>query len=226
VVWSRPSKDAQQHATAFPARGQIASPPMFLPFVRARVVTGSPREPQILAATLQLLQERGYERLTVDAVVCAAHVSKATVYRRWPSKAELVLAAFIESIREAAIPPDTGTLRGDLLHLGQTISRHTQKHASTIRAILVEVSREPAFNDALQRQFIDQRRALVKQALQQAIARGDIAKAAVTEELCDLLPGYLIFRAITRRVPTRHTVQALVDSVIIPGLTRSSSANA
>ena len=71
----------------------------------------SPREAELLAVTLELLQEHGYDRLTVDAVAAKARASKATVYRRWPSKAELVLAAFIEGIRQIAVPPDTGTLR-------------------------------------------------------------------------------------------------------------------
>ena len=78
----------------------------------------SPRETELLAVTLQLLQEHGYDRLTVDAVAAAARASKATVYRRWPSKAELVLAAFIEGVRQIAVHPQTGTLRGDLLQLG------------------------------------------------------------------------------------------------------------
>ena len=69
--------------------------------------------------TLQLLQEHGYDRLTVDAVAAKARASKATVYRRWPSKAELVLAAFIEGIRQVAVPPETGTLRNDLLRVGE-----------------------------------------------------------------------------------------------------------
>ncbi|MGB8386613.1 TetR/AcrR family transcriptional regulator [Mycobacterium sp.] len=183
----------------------------------------SPREAELLAVTLRLLQEHGYDRLTVDAVANAAHASKATVYRRWPSKAELVLAAFIEGIRQVAVPPDTGTLRDDLLRLGETICRQGRQHASTIRAVLVEVSRHPALNDAMQHQFIDQRKALIQHILQQAVGRGEIAEAAITDELWDLLPGYLIFRSmIPSRPPTRHTVQALVDEVIIPGLTRSS----
>jgi AcrR family transcriptional regulator len=80
-----------------------------------------PRETELLAVTLRLLQEHGYERVTVDAVAATARASKATVYRRWPSKAELVLAAFIEGIRQVAVPPDTGTLRGDLLQLGKLV---------------------------------------------------------------------------------------------------------
>jgi AcrR family transcriptional regulator len=183
----------------------------------------SPREAELLAVTLRLLQEHGYDRLTVDAVASAARASKATVYRRWPSKAELVLAAFIEGVRQVAVPPDTGTLRGDLLRLGEVICQEAHQHASTIRAVLVEVSRNPALNDVMQHQFIDHRKALIRHVLQQAVDRGEIAESAITDELWDLLPGYLIFRSIIpSRPPTPHTVQVLVDDVIIPGLTRSS----
>jgi AcrR family transcriptional regulator len=182
----------------------------------------SPRESELLAVTLRLLQENGYERLTVDAVAGAAHASKATVYRRWPSKAELVLAAFIEGIRQVAVAPETGTLRGDLLQIGDKICQHGRQHAGTIRAVLVETSRHPALREALQHQFLDQRKSLIEGVLRQAVDRGEIDSAAITDELWDLLPGYLIFRSIMpTRPPTRDTVQALVDDVILPGLTRS-----
>ena len=184
----------------------------------------SPREAELLAVTLQLLQEHGYDRLTVDAVANTARASKATVYRRWPSKAELVLAAFTEGVRQAAVPPNTGTLRGDLLKLGEVVCRQAHQHATTIRAVLVEVSRHAALNDAMQHNFIDQPKALVQKVLREAVDRGEIAEAAITDDLWDLLPGYLIFRSIVpNRPPTRRTVQALVDDFIIPGLTRTPS---
>jgi AcrR family transcriptional regulator len=183
----------------------------------------SPREVELLAVTLRLLQEHGYDGLTVDAVANAAHASKATVYRRWPSKAELVLAAFIEGVRQVAVAPNTGTLRGDLLKLGEVCCLQANEHASTIRAVMVEVSRYPALNDALQHQFLDQRKALIQHVLQQAVDRGEIAQGAITDELWDLLPGYLIFRGITgSEPPTRQTVRLLVDQFMIPGLTRGN----
>jgi AcrR family transcriptional regulator len=183
----------------------------------------SPRETELLAVTLRLLQEHGYDRLTLDAVAAAARASKATVYRRWPSKAELVLGAFIEGIRQVAVPPDTGTLRGDLLRVGDLVCQQVRQHASTIRAVLVEVSRNAALNDVMQHEFVDQRKALIRHILQQAVDRGEIDAAAISDELWDLLPGYLIFRSIiSGRTPTRRTVQALVDDVIIPSLTRST----
>src|ERR1700739_2554030 len=181
----------------------------------------SPRETEFLEVTLRLLQQHGYDGLTVDAVATTARASKATVYRRWPSKAELVLAAFIEGIRQVAVPPDTGTLRGDLLRVGQLVCEQARKHASTMRAVLFEVSRNPALNDVMQRQFLDQRKALIQHILRQAVERGEIDQAAISNELWDLLPGYLIFRSIiANRPPTQRTVQALVDDVIIPALTR------
>jgi AcrR family transcriptional regulator len=181
----------------------------------------SARETELLDVTLRLLQEHGYDRLTVDAVAATARASKATVYRRWPSKAELVLAAFIEGIRQVAVPPETGTLRGDLLRVGEIVCQQARQHASTIRAVLVEVSRNPALNDVMQHQFVDQRKALIRHILQQAVDRGEIEAAAISDELWDLLPGYLIFRSIVSgRPPTRRTVQALVDGFIIPSLTR------
>jgi AcrR family transcriptional regulator len=181
----------------------------------------SPREAEILAETLRLLQEHGYDHLTVDAVAGAAHASKATVYRRWPSKAELVLAAFIEGVRLVAVLPNTGSLRGDLISLGEVCGEHGRQHASTIRAVMVEVSRHPALNEALQEQFLKQRKAMMRQVLQQAVERGEITEDAIADELWDLLPGYLIFRSIIPdRPPTRRTVQLLVDQFLIPGLTR------
>ncbi|OBK15695.1 TetR/AcrR family transcriptional regulator [Mycobacterium asiaticum] len=195
---------------------QTADPP-------AQASSWSPREAELLAVTLQLLQQHGYDGLTVDAVANTARASKATVYRRWPSKAELVLAAFIEGVRQVAVPPNTGTLRGDLLQLGEAICEQGQQLASTIRAVLVEVSRHPALNEAMRHQFLDQRKWLFEHVLQQAVERGEISEAAVSEELWDVLPNYLIFRCIVPgRPPTMNTVRALVDDLILPGLGRTT----
>ncbi|RUP03466.1 MAG: TetR/AcrR family transcriptional regulator [Mycobacterium sp.] len=182
----------------------------------------SPRESELLAVTLDLLAEHGYDGLTVDAVATTARASKATVYRRWPSKAELVLAAFIEGVCQVAVVPNTGSLRGDLVKIGETICEHAAEQASTIRAVLVEVSRHPALGEAMQLQFLDQRKALIQHVLRQAVDRGEISEDAIADELWDVLPGYLIYRSIIPgRPPDSRTVRALVDGFLLPGLTRS-----
>ena len=185
------------------------------------VVTWSARERELLAVTLRLLQEHGYERLTLDEVAAAGRASKATMYRRWPTKAELVLAAFIEGVSQDAVPPDTGTLREDLIAIGDTVCAQAKEHSATLRAVLGEVSRNPELNDAMQQQLFDQRRAMMKQVVKRAVDRGEIGADAANSELWDLLPGYLIYRTVIQnRLPTRRTVRTLVDGVIMPSLTR------
>ncbi len=184
----------------------------------------SPREVELLAVTLELLQEHGYDRLTLDAVAATARASKATLYRRWPTKAELVLAAFVEGTRHVAVDPDTGTLRGDLLKLGEAICAHVSTHAGTIRAVLVETSRSTELDAMMQEQFLDQRKALMSHVLARAVDRGEIQASAVTDDLWDVLPGYLIYRSVlTGRAPSHSTIRDLVDNMLIPGLTRHNS---
>src|SRR6202451_3503036 len=76
------------------------------------------RDVALRDAALALLAEIGYDRLTIDSVAARAHASKATIYRRWPGKAELVVDA-LTSLKGAPLVPDTGTLRGDLEAIGQ-----------------------------------------------------------------------------------------------------------
>lgn len=184
----------------------------------------SPRECELLAVTLQLLQEHGYDRLTLEAVATTARASKATLYRRWPTKAELVLAAFVQGTRQVAVEPDTGTLRGDLLRLGEAICAHVSTHAGTIRAVLVQTSRSAELDAMMREQFLHQRKALMEHVLAQAVERGEVDGSAITEDLWDVLPGYLIYRSVlTGRSPSRRTVHDLVDNVLIPSLTRDDS---
>jgi AcrR family transcriptional regulator len=184
----------------------------------------SPRECELLAVTLELLQEHGYDRLSLDVVATTAHASKATLYRRWPTKGELVLAAFVEGTRHVAVDPDTGTLRDDLLALGEQIRAHVSTHASTIRAVLVETSRSADLYAMMQEQFLDQRKALMARVLARAVDRREISASAVTEDLWDVLPGYVIYRSVlTGNAPSSRTVVDLIDNVLIPSLTRHNA---
>jgi len=181
-------------------------------------VASTERDSELLAVTLHLLQEKGYERLTVDEVAATAHASKATVYRRWPTKAELVLAAVMQGMTQVAVPPETGNLRDDLIQIGETIARQAKSHATTMRAVLVEASHNPALHAVMQHQFAE-RKKLITTVLRQAVDRGEIQPEAINDDLWDLLPGYLVFRAVIQNRPaTRRTVAALVDDVILPSL--------
>ena len=180
----------------------------------------SPRESEILAITLELLEEHGYDRLSVDSVATTARASKATLYRRWPTKAELVAAAFVEGTRQSVVDPDTGTLRGDLRQIGEAIRIHIGAHAGALRAILVKLPRSASLAELVRQQFLDQPRESIQRAHSRAAGRGEVT-GNVSEELWDLLPGYLIYKTIlTGRAPSRRAVQHLVDTVLMPSLTR------
>ncbi len=183
------------------------------------------REAELLAITLRLLQEHGYDGLTVEAVATEAKSSKATLYKRWPTKADLAVAAFIEGTRVFAIAPRTGSLREDLLAVGASACRDAREHAGTMRAVLTEVIRNPAMNAAIQDEFVRPRKLIMDEILAAALQRGEIDDAVViNDELFDLLSGYLAFRAvIAGQPPTLETVRMLVDDVLMPALTRPAS---
>ena len=181
------------------------------------------REAEPLAVTLQQLQQHGYDRLTVDAVAAEARASKATMYRRWPSKADLVLAAFIEGTRSSSVPPRTGSLRSDLIEIGRAVCEHSREHTPTMRAVLNEMSHNPRLSQAFQQKFVMQRKMIIDGVLAAAVERGEIDASAINEEVFDLLPGYLVFRALVAdRPPTEETVRTLVDTVLMPSLTRKT----
>lgn len=177
------------------------------------------REAQLLAITLQQLQQHGYDRLTVEAVATQAKASKATLYRRWPSKSDLVLAAFVEGTRLAAVPPRTGSLRDDLLTVGASVCQQACEHASTMRAVLNEMSHNPDLRKAMQDEFVHQRKLVIDEVLAEAVRRGEIDATAINDEIYDLLPGYPVFRAlVSARPPTLKSVRTLVDKVLLPSL--------
>jgi AcrR family transcriptional regulator len=180
------------------------------------------REKELLAVTLQVLSETGYDKLTVDQVVARAHASKTTVYRRWPTKADLVRAAFAHRTHgEFAIPLDTGTLRGDLLALAEMIARVADEYGRVIAGILAAGERSPRLRELLAKDLYDQRRGQVQGVLRRAAARGEIAHEAISDDLWDVLPAYILFRTLLdeRPVPPA-TLRALIDDVLLPSLTR------
>ena len=183
----------------------------------------SDREAELLAITLQELQERGYDRFSVEAVATKAKASKATMYRRWPTKGDLVLAAFIEGTRSTAAPPNTGSLRGDLMEIGRSTCAQALEHMRTMRAVLNEMSHSPALQEVMRQKFVLQRKLVIDNVLADAVERGEIAACAINDEIFDLLAGYLVFRAlVSDRPPTEEMVRVMVDEVLLPSLQAKS----
>ncbi|MEV4898931.1 TetR/AcrR family transcriptional regulator [Nonomuraea sp. NPDC055795] len=140
---------------------------------------GRPREGRvdtaIAKATLELLGEVGYARLTMDEVAARAGISKATIYRRHPSKQEMVFAVAIHGDQ---LPiPDTGTLRGDLEQLARTIVGHLSGPATkALIGLLGEVDTDPGLADRFVAAFIEPERLGNTAMLEQAVRRGELAR--------------------------------------------------
>ena len=180
----------------------------------------TPREAELLTATLGVLRETGYDNLTVDKVVARAHASKTTVYRRWPSKAELVCATFAHAVHIGA-PPDTGTLRGDLLELAEAIAQAAGSYGRTVSGILADPSCHPRLRELLLDHLYRARRDQLFSVLRRAGSRGEIVPEVISDDIWDVLPGYISFRMLQHGRPvTTETLRALVDEVMVPSLTR------
>lgn len=183
---------------------------------------GRPRrvevDTSILEAASELFTELGYDALCVEGVATRAGVSKATIYRRYPSKAALVIAAAAALGRSAKGPiPDTGSLRGDLRALGVGYRRLLESEAGrAIPALIVARHRDPELAEA-HRSFIAERRAEAVVVVARGVERGEIRADtdADTELVVDLVAGPLFYTVlITGDTPDGDYVDRLVDVVL------------
>ncbi len=179
---------------------------------------GRPRDVRadeaILAAVVELLTEVGFNGLTIDAVAHRAGVGKATIYRRWDGKEQLVLDALTPD-RLATPEPDTGSLRGDLLayYLPLTEPEAQRGATSLMPALAAEAAADPQIAERL-RSFVSNRRAPVARILERAIDRGEVEADLDIELAIDLLTGAIMYRLYFSGLPVDPpTVAELVDRV-------------
>ena len=182
---------------------------------------GRPRsvevDASILEAATELFTEVGYDGLCVEGVAARAGVSKATIYRRYPGKVELVIAAAEALGRSVKGPtPDTGSVRGDLRALGRSYRRLLEHSAvgRAIPAMIVARHRDPELADA-HRAFCTDRRVEAAAVVHRGIARGELRSDADVELVVDLVAGPLFYRILVNGDPPDDTyVDRQVDAVL------------
>ncbi|SFK29466.1 DNA-binding transcriptional regulator, AcrR family [Amycolatopsis sacchari] len=113
------------------------------------------REDEILAVAFELMMEQGLDRVTIDAVAARAGASKATLYRRWPSKDELFIAAVQRLGRDAFRVPDEGSFREDVLAALRNSARWLAENRAVVQFLIYASRREPALERELQRQVAE-----------------------------------------------------------------------
>lgn len=163
----------------------------------------------IIDHTLRLLEERGYAALTLNDVALAAGVSRSTLYRRWPSRAELVLQAIGQSLIESVQPSDTGAFVSDLR---ETLRQIADYLSTPLGGAAIGASIEIGASAMELRHAIwTARLAEFAPIFERAIARGELAADFDQEAALAATSGALYFRKILSAQP----IDALwIDRVI------------
>jgi AcrR family transcriptional regulator len=171
----------------------------------------------IIRATLELLLEAGYRALTMEGVRARAGVGKATIYRRWSSKDELVRDAIV-FLHDDVGAPDTGSLRGDYEGMAtRVLSAAARSGAATLMPrLLGDVANDPELRAIFYENLVEPRRAQMRTILQRAVARGEIRDDVDVELMIDLFAGPVVYRLLITGgdYAQLHTVDEQFDALL------------
>jgi AcrR family transcriptional regulator len=181
------------------------------------------RDPEILEAALEVLAETGYDGMTIDMVAARAKAGKATLYRRWASKGELVIdavACMKKVDPDFSTLPDTGTLRGDLIAMIKPHSiEDAEKKLQIMAGLMSMLSRAPELVDAVNAAIIEPRASANRFLMRRAVERGEIAADCDIDALALLTPAMASYRTLMLRKPVdRAFLVSVIDGVILPAL--------
>lgn len=170
----------------------------------------------ILDAALAEYAAGGFDGMSVDAVAARAGVSKATIYRRYPCKTELVVAAAFCIAEETAPQPDTGTLRGDitatLLNLRKLLTDPLL--GAAMRMLMVD-SQQSDELEQMHAAFVAKRRATTREQLKRAIARGELRDDVDLDLAMDTLVAPLFYRHLVANKPVSEAyVRGVVEDFL------------
>jgi AcrR family transcriptional regulator len=172
----------------------------------------------VLEAAAELLLARGLSAVSMDAVAERAGVSKATIYRWWPTKETLALdALYTEWAAAQSQARDTGSLRGDLLSLLHPWARlaGSGPYGRVVAALLTESQTDPVFAAEYRQRFVEPRREQGRAIFRRAIGRGEIPADTRVEVVLDLLYGSMYHRLLHGHAKlSDQFVRDVVDTVL------------
>jgi AcrR family transcriptional regulator len=175
----------------------------------------SSRDDELRGAALTLLAEIGYERLTMDAIAASAGAGKATLYRRWSGKAELVIDAIISAKNHVDLP-DTGSLRGDLVALYQR-DEENQLDAQVMVGLVGAMARDQELRSAFQERMIAPMLRVLTEIFRRAIDRGEIDPVENLERVVSVVPAYFLYRHIVFGDGfDSSTFNSILEDVLLP----------
>jgi AcrR family transcriptional regulator len=172
----------------------------------------------IFEATLDELAEVGYTKLTMERVAARAGASKASVYRRWPSRMELVLDAVHHLAPDPTDTPDTGSLRGDALAFMRAAAKLLAgPGGEALRGLLGDALADPSRTLELRRHSRGTGHRVMQEIVQRAVARGEINSAAITPLRLDVAQAMLREQFLFHGPPIPDAVIVeIVDETVLP----------
>ncbi|MEV5985796.1 TetR/AcrR family transcriptional regulator [Streptomyces sp. NPDC052051] len=179
------------------------------------------REAELYGAVLDLLREVGYDALTMDAVAARTRSSKATLYRQWGGKAELVVMAIRRGKRGRLDEVDTGSLRGDLLALIAHEDDCTmEQNSALMRGMAMAVHHNPDLRQAFREQLVGSETEQARSVLQRAVDRGEIrADCPALDFFVHMMVGGFATRMLLDdQPPTQAFLTSYIDAVVLPAL--------
>ncbi len=187
------------------------------PVTRPRLEGERARE--VLAVTLELLAEVGYDRLTLDTVATRARASKATLYRHWSAKADLVADA-MSGLNGDVVLPDTGSLRGDLLELVAS-RRFEPADARIMCGVGTAMATDPELSRALRQRFVQPRLGALRALLERGQARGEVDDDIDLDLVACVLPAVMTFRGMVGgEPPSPETAARVIEELVLPAVRR------
>ncbi|NNN33198.1 TetR/AcrR family transcriptional regulator [Streptomyces sp. S3(2020)] len=189
---------------------------------RSRSRISPEREAELYAAVLDLLREVGYEALTMDAIATRTRCSKATLYRQWTSKPELVAQALRQTKGNVVGDIDTGSLRGDFHELvGQLDDEELRRETALVRGLIHAVHTQPDLLRALRDLIVAPDPTGLEEILRRAVDRGEVRPdCAGLEYVSYVLIGALVARPLVAdEPPDRAFLLDYLDAVVLPSLT-------
>jgi AcrR family transcriptional regulator len=170
----------------------------------------------ILEATNELLADGGLPHTTIDAISARSGVSKATIYKHWPSRTAVAAEAFGLRMSAALPLPDTGSARGDFSTQVRLVSEFYASAAGTVFAQLLAASvTDPGAATFFRVFFLAERRRAIGQLWQRALDRGEVDPAIDVDVAQDILFGPLIFRLLTGHAPlTAEQARQITDAAL------------
>lgn len=167
-------------------------------------------------AVVAELAEHGYAGMTMEGVAERAGAGKASLYRRWTSRAELVRDTAYSLLRDSGGPPDTGALRDDLRELlGHTARLLGSPLGDALRALLSEALADPARAEELSSLSLGMGRRMMSEVTARAVARGEISADSITDTRLDVGQALIRDRFLLRPVGSAD-VDEIVDTVLVP----------